>query len=113
MPTQAEIEELLEKCTWTWTINNNIGGYVVTGTNGNSIFLPAGGSNYGNEVTYSWAYSLTNKYSSPMGKYLSANLFNSVYYSSYAYHLGFDDESLSWNDDVQRYAGLTVRPVTK
>ena len=113
MPTQAEIEELLEKCTWTWTINNNIGGYVVTGTNGNSIFLPAGGSNSGNEVKDSWAYSLTNKYSSPRGNYLSANLFNSVYYSSYAYHLGFDDESLSWNDDVSRWAGLSVRPVTK
>ena len=48
-----------------------------------------------------------------MGHYLSANLFNSVYYSSYVYHLGFDDESLSWNDDVLRWAGLSVRPVTE
>ncbi len=113
MPTDAEIEELLEKCTWTWTINNNIGGYVVTGINGNSIFLPAGGAYYGNEVKNSWTYCLTQEYASPRGDYLSANLFNSVYYSSYAYHLGFDDGSLSWNDDVLRWAGLSVRPVTE
>ena len=113
MPTEAEIEELLEKCTWTWTINNNIGGYVVTGINGNSIFLPAGGAYYGNEVKNSWTYCLTQKYASPMGDYLSANLFNSVYYSHCAYHLGFSDDSLSWNDDANRCSGLTVRPVTE
>ena len=32
-------DELVEKCTWTWNRN----GYKVTGSNGNSIFLPASG----------------------------------------------------------------------
>lgn len=46
MPTKAEYEELVGKCTWTWT---NIGGHngnVITGPNGNCIFLPAAGECY-------------------------------------------------------------------
>ena len=30
-------------CTWTWTTQNGVNGYKVTGPNGNSIFLPAAG----------------------------------------------------------------------
>ena len=43
MPTNAEIEELLNNCTWTWTTQNGVNGMRVTGPNGNSIFLPAAG----------------------------------------------------------------------
>ena len=43
MPTDAERDELVENCTWTWTTQNSVNGYKVTGPNGNSIFLPAGG----------------------------------------------------------------------
>ena len=43
IPTISEIEELLNKCSWVWTLVNGIKGYRVTGTNGNSIFLPASG----------------------------------------------------------------------
>lgn len=39
LPTKQQLEELKSKCTWTWTGN----GYKVTGTNGNSITLPAAG----------------------------------------------------------------------
>ena len=41
MPTKAELNELLNNCTWTWTTQNGHKGYKVTGPNGNSIFLPA------------------------------------------------------------------------
>ena len=41
MPTDVELTELREQCTWTWTIQNGVNGYNVTGPNGNSIFLPA------------------------------------------------------------------------
>ena len=37
LPSKAQFDELVEKCTWTWNRN----GYKVTGSNGNSIFLPA------------------------------------------------------------------------
>lgn len=40
MPTPEEIEELRSKCSWKWSTINKATGYIVTGTNGNSIFLP-------------------------------------------------------------------------
>ena len=43
MPTIEEIQELIDNCTWTWKALNNINGYEVRSTNGNSIFLPAAG----------------------------------------------------------------------
>ena len=46
MPTKAELQELLDKCTWTWMSQNGIDGCKVTGPNGNSIFLPAPGYRY-------------------------------------------------------------------
>ena len=46
MPTDAELTELREQCTWTWTTQNGVYGYKVTSkNNGNSIFLCAGGRN--------------------------------------------------------------------
>ena len=39
IPTQAQWEELVEECQWTWKGN----GYTIKGPNGNSIFLPADG----------------------------------------------------------------------
>lgn len=43
MPTKAELQELLDKCTWEWTQINSVNGYKVTAENGNSIFIPAAG----------------------------------------------------------------------
>jgi len=59
MPTKEEFQELMDKCQWEWDSQNQ--GYKVTGRNGNSIFLPAGGFksgghdylNYGSAV-YLW-----------------------------------------------------------
>lgn len=42
LPTKQQLEELQNKCTWTWEDN----GYKVTGPNGNSITLPAAGYRY-------------------------------------------------------------------
>ena len=45
MPTKAEMEELMssDNCQWAWTPINGVNGYVITGSNGNKIFLPAAG----------------------------------------------------------------------
>ena len=40
LPTQAEQDELREKCSWSSVTVNGTTGYQVTGPNGNSIFLP-------------------------------------------------------------------------
>ena len=55
MPTLEEQRELNEKCKWSWTIQNGVNGYKVTGPNGNSIFLPAAG--YRNDSSVSNAGS--------------------------------------------------------
>jgi hypothetical protein len=44
MPTFDQMRELLDSCTWTYTTQNNVQGYIVTGTNGNSIFIPSVGT---------------------------------------------------------------------
>lgn len=43
MPKSNELQELLDKCTWKWDMQNGVKGFVVTGPNGNSIFFPAAG----------------------------------------------------------------------
>lgn len=72
MPTSEEMEELLNNCTWEWKEQSGKWGYVVTGKNGNTIFIPAAGKKhqavvlYLNEGLYLWcstqyAYSSENK----------------------------------------------------
>ena len=62
MPTEEEIRELEEKCTYTWIEINGVGG-----PNGNSIFVPASGDYYGSKLTsesifgYFWSSSLMSK----------------------------------------------------
>ncbi len=56
MPTKAELNELLNSCTWTLTESKGVSGYEVTGPNGNSIFLPFDG--YGSY----WSSSLSEYY---------------------------------------------------
>lgn len=51
LPTQQELKELSDKCIWKWTEYKKVAGYMVTGPNGNRIFLPASGScDYGKTV---------------------------------------------------------------
>ena len=60
MPTESELQELVDLCNWTWTSQNGVNGYLITSkTNDGSIFLPAGGGYHGkshNAVNYSGAY---------------------------------------------------------
>ena len=47
-PTYNEMSELRNHCTVTWTTQNGVNGRLLTGPNGNSIFLPATGNRYDN-----------------------------------------------------------------
>jgi hypothetical protein len=44
MPTVEQLVELYSNCTQQWTELNGVKGILVTGPNGNSIFLPLGGA---------------------------------------------------------------------
>ncbi|MDE6647277.1 MAG: hypothetical protein K2K03_05510, partial [Prevotella sp.] len=102
MPTDAENEELSRKCKWRWTSKNGHNGYVVTGPNGNSIFLPAAGcrkdtdfKNVGENGCY-WSSTLSSSYS-----FWACNL--------YLYSRLADD--FHYPHSHHRYYGLSVRPV--
>ena len=43
MPTKAEMQELINNCTWTEKTLDGTQGYEVTGPNGNIIFMPCSG----------------------------------------------------------------------
>ncbi len=98
MPTKAEQGELRNNCTWTWTTQNGVNGYKVTGPNGNSIFLPAAG--YMNEGTRLRARSY--------GCYWSSSLDTDDPYV--ACHVNFDSDYVDWYVNG-RYWGYSVRPV--
>lgn len=106
MPTKEECEELASQCTWTWEkYNDGNWGMKVTGPNGNSIFLPAGGYRNPNWVdmgvygTYWTSTKSTFRSSTTMG-------------SNYSYYFRFDN-SMHDVTDYQGavYVGQLVRPV--
>ena len=99
MPTRAEFEELVDKCTWEWTSRGGHDGYEVTGPNGKSIFLPAAGWRNGTSLGYAGDYG--NYWSStPLGVSTQG-----------AYDLSFlsGDLNVFWG---YRNYGQSVRPVT-
>ena len=98
MPTRAEIEELLGKCTWTWTTQNGVNGYLVTGPNGASVFLPAAG--------YRDDSSLYDAGSD--GYYWSSSLYPDDDY--YAFDLFFGSGYTGWGSSG-RFGGHSVRAV--
>ena len=101
IPTNDEMTELYEKCTWTWTTQNGINGYKVTSkSNGNSIFLPATGY-------YNSSSLLTNVGSS--GYYWSNT--RDASNSDNAYALRFHSAMVEIGGGWNRCAGLPIRPV--
>ena len=100
MPTRAELDELRNNCIWTWTTQNGVDGYKVTGPNGNSIFLPAAGYRLGTRLDNSGS----------VGYYWSSSLYESISY--YAYNLFFYSGRYDWSN-YYRSDGLSVRPVSK
>ena len=100
MPTIEEQKELLNNCTCTWTTQNEVNGYKVTGPNGNSIFLPAAGFRDGTGTYDRGRY----------GFYWSSSL--TSHYSPYACCLDFD--RVNYSSDTYNRAGYgSVRPVSE
>lgn len=99
MPTRENFKELMEECTWTFERNyHGTHGYVVTGPNGNSIFLPAGGLRNGRNLV------LDNEY----GYFWSSSIINQD--NTRGWILRYNDATIYRVDELRHY-GLTVRPV--
>ena len=102
MPTDAEMTEILEQCTWTWTTENGVGGYKVTsnkeGYTDKSIFLPAAGYRVDSSLDaagsgYYWLSSLGT---------VCPELAHDLYFTS--------SDVDSYND-YNRCYGRSIRPV--
>lgn len=106
IPTLSEFTELSTKCSWKLSTKKGIKGYTITGPNGKSIFLPAGGGYVYDRVTgvnsdgCYWTcelYHANDSYAN--GWYLNANKFYlKSHKSNYVTH---------WD----RYYGANIRPV--
>lgn len=101
MPSMKELRELVSDCDWTWTTQDGVNGYRVTGKNGNSIFLPAAGyKNEGSLLNYG-----------ERGFYFSGYNYVPRNDSSFAYDLEFSSASKGEVTYNSRSNGLTIRAV--
>lgn len=107
MPTVYEIRELLNNCIWEWTTYNGVNGYLVTGPNGNSIFLPAAGHWDGTDIDY--AGSKGHYWSAAPLAYTGADYGD----TGRAYYLDFHSDYYQGGSFCHRYHGHTIRPVTE
>lgn len=98
MPTKTEFEELLDKCTWVWNTRNGVSGYIVTGPNGNTIFLPAAGQYEQKMLNDAGAWGC---YWSATRNHRSDLLAESLVF----------DSTLSNREVASRYIGQSIRPV--
>ena len=99
MPTDAEMTELRENCTWTWTTHGGKNGYKVTGPSGNSIFLPAAGCRLLDSSLYS---------AGSYGSCWSSSLDAGFPYRAWYVYFGSSDVYRYYGS---RFCGLSVRPV--
>ena len=96
MPTQDEVKELCDKCTFTYGEVDGVKGYYATGKNGNSIFLPCYGYKFDNlDVSEDQGYFWTGSEKS----------------SGYGYHLYLSEGTAYWGSYTLKYEGLQIRPV--
>ena len=98
MPTREEFDELYRETTFVWTTLNGVEGRLLTGRNGNSIFLPATG------------FYLDDKLiCTGLGIYWSSSLQTTSQVSAWSLH--FDYENCHVCATYERSRGQCVRAV--
>ena len=95
MPTRVECQELLNNTTWSSVQQNGVDGLLITGPNGNSIFLPWAGR-----------YDGSNLQNAGRMGYFWMNVLNAP---KWARCVNFSYSA--WEGDKDRYCGYSVRPV--
>ena len=98
MPTKEELEELYQLTTWEWSDINGVKGRLLTGPNGNSIFMPATGFFLDGEVICVG-----------LGIYWSSTLHTGCPERGWSLH--FDFESCHVCGTYERCRGQVVRAV--
>ena len=104
MPTKEECEELLNECILSWCITEDrVHGCLLTGPNGNRIFLPARGLREGDRL---------NKWDDLCAYWTSSNKENGRPSALKVFEI--EDEELElnrWVASDDPYRGLPIRPV--
>ena len=98
MPTKADFKELTSCCDYKMTTRNGVKGFEFTGPNGNTMFIPAAGYRFrtnlqkeGEEASCWSATQTTNV--------------------NFAHEMNVSADQALWDCYINRFAGLTVRPV--
>ena len=100
MPTEEQVQELMDYCTFTWTTQNGVNGALIEGKNGRSVFFPASGyrNNGSSQLhtggTYGYCWSA------------------SAYSSGLGHNLYFNSRGFYWDNSYRAY-GFPVRAVAK
>ena len=97
MPTKEMAEELVNNSTVTRAVRNGVSGWLITGSNDNSIFLPAAGSYINGDPYYHGLYWTSSIYTTNTTNAWNVDLFDDGTYIEMYY--------------IERYDGLSVRPV--
>lgn len=102
IPTKKEWNELIQSCSRTWTKEKGVDGYKLTGPNGNSIFLPAGGIKEGKYVA--------DKDGGALGSFGYYWTGDPNYEGAYSVMFNKDDIRPGWD---LKYGGRNIRAVSK
>ena len=100
MPTLNQTQELWQDCTWQWTQVNGVNGRLVTGPNGNTLFMPAAGQCVNNGANIGvgiWGVTWARR----LGPNFPFEAFDPVFESDY----------MDWFVYGPRDVGYTVRAV--
>ena len=98
MPTEVQWRELYQNTATTWTTQNDVNGLLFSASNGNSLFLPAAGYRWGDELHYAGSH----------GGYWSSSLNTGEPYDAWDFYF-YSDDFLMYS--FRRLYGFTVRPV--
>ena len=98
MPSKEDFRELVYNCNYKETTQKGVKGFLFTGRNGNYIFLPYTG--------YCW--NTENSKAGSEGCYWSSTQTTSV---NKAHEMSFKNGEMLWDCYINRFAGLTIRPV--
>lgn len=102
MPSVEELQELKDKCSCIWQPEyNGVSGCLITGPNGNCIFLPAAGAYCDKELLDKGSY----------GYYWSRTVYPGPDTYNLANHLLFGNDRFIPSAVLDRECGFLVRPV--
>lgn len=100
IPNKSQFDELIKECNWTWTSKEGVNGYVITGKNGNNIFIPA--------ASMKGSYFILDSYINKEGFYLASD--KASFSKDKINHLWIRGSDYTTVSTV-KYYGYTIRPV--